>query len=204
MSSQAQLNIGLTKPSLDLNTVFGLANSTSGEKFNLKWLKLKSPSDFIVRENSSQKDIAFERAKDTSEQRKFERNLIQSLEKEPFDNGYLHPAESIIKDALKKSNTLASQWIQSLYLENFTRATIAAGIIRCLGYIEPERTDHWIKAIVISGLSHVYIEVREAAVRSLENWGEYDSVVILRAYVELEKETWLKEYIQQVITDLLD
>ncbi|MED4225666.1 hypothetical protein [Neobacillus cucumis] len=53
------------------------------------------------------------------------------------------------------------------------------------------------QTIALAGLSNRSVEVKEYAVRSFENWGSPDCIEILDG-VDCG-ETWLQEYINQVI-----
>ena len=137
-----------------------------------------------------------------SKRKEFHYNLIESLESEPIEDGYPHSAERIIKDVLMRYKTTAADWIQSTYLKNIKRPTISAGMLRCIGRLNHEMTTPWGLAMAISGLAHPEVEVREAAVRSLEMWGSEDSLEALKIFKDVEKVSWLRKYIEHVIVDL--
>ena len=136
------------------------------------------------------------------ENERFNRNLLDSFELEPVEEGYPHPAERIIEVALKNYNLTAIDWIKSIYLRNVERPTVAAGILRCIGRLSSELTSTWGMVMAVCGLLRPDIEIREAAVRALEMWGGFESLASLKGYVHMEKTSWLKEYIEQVIVDL--
>ena len=99
--------------------------------------------------------------------------------------------------------SIAENWIQPVYLKNIkSRPTISAGILRCMGRLNKNLTTKWGLIMVIVGLASPDVELREAAIITLETWGDNESLEILQTQVEREKENWLKNYIEQVITDL--
>jgi hypothetical protein len=137
-----------------------------------------------------------------SQQDDFNQNLLRAIELETLEDGYSHPAERIIEDALKRYRSIAVAWIQSIYLKNIKRGTVCAGLLRCIGRLKRDLTKTWGLVMAISGLSHPNMEVREAAVRALEMWGGQEALETLKAYVSIEDVAWLKNYIEQVIQDL--
>jgi hypothetical protein len=191
---------------------YALSNSAS-EAANtaLEWLKPHNKGiSLIVRQNSLQdRSVCYSAAsylqglrKEPPKLEEFRRNLILSLEEEPIDDGYTHPAERIIKEALVQHKATAANWIQSVYLKNMKRAAVAAGILRCVGRLNRKMMQPWGLVMAISGISHPDIEVRESAVRALESWGGRDSLETLKIYKDIEEVPWLKDYIKQVIVDL--
>ena len=136
-------------------------------------------------------------------QDRFTRTLLNLLEQEPVEVGCRHPAEKVLAKTLATYGSTATSWIQAIYLRKLKRQpAISAGILRCIGRMNKELTTPWGLVMAISGLSLPDIGVREAAVRALEMWGDTDSLETLKVYVAIEKELWLKEYIEDVIADL--
>ena len=133
----------------------------------------------------------------------FSRALLGSFEQEPIEDGYSHPSEKLMEAALMTHESIAENWIQPVYLKNIkSRPTISAGILRCMGRLNKNLTTKWGLIMVIVGLASPDVELREAAIITLETWGDNESLEILQTQVEREKENWLKNYIEQVITDL--
>lgn len=143
----------------------------------------RKPSIFII---SKEKDFKFE--------------VIYTLIEEPIEDGYSHPAENIIEETIKTYPLYAGNWVQSLYIDNLNNYTLAAGILRCIGRLNPNITQPWGSIMAIGALLHFDVEVREAAVRAIEMWE--DPTII--GYLERreEKVPWLADYIKQVIKDL--
>jgi len=135
-------------------------------------------------------------------QAQFSMAILRLLEVEPIDDGYSHPAEEVMENALKKDKTLTSAWIEGIYLENFKRPAMATGILRCVGRLKNSLVESSGRNMARRGLSHPDVEVREAAIRALETWGGQESVETLKAFIDNEPVFWLKNYLTQVITDL--
>jgi hypothetical protein len=132
---------------------------------------------------------------------RFRWELLHAIEAEPLENGYFHPAESIVDQALKDFAFTAASWIQSVYFEYLNRkAVVSAVILRCVGRLAYDQIYPWGVIMALSGLSYFDIEVRDAAVRAMEMWEDPSLVEILRAHDE--KVEWLAHYINEVILDL--
>jgi len=165
-------------------------------------LPLSRPPSSLKTNRSApvQNDLLNNQPLDRQEQ--FRLTILRLLEVEPIDDGYSHPAEEIIEKALKKYNTLAPIWVQTIYLENFKRPSVAAGILRCIGRLKDDLVEPWGRSMARRGLSYPELEVREAAIRALEMWGGQESAETLKTYIDSEPVAWLKNYVKQVINDL--
>ena len=81
-----------------------------------------------------------------------------------------------------------------------SRPNFAASVLRCLGRQEKAPGSHrWRLDLVRDGLGASNAEIREAAVQLAEVWDEAGMCAILEAHVE--SESWLREYIEDVIED---
>ncbi len=184
--------------------------SSEIESSTIELIKPPQRTVLLTARNSAQTQNAFNLAtryftksfNQFSQQEQFNRTILRLLELEPIEDGYSHPAERIIEDALKRYKQAALTWIQSIYLKNIKRPAIAAGILRCIGSLKRTLAEPWGNVMAINGLSHPDMEVREAAVRALEMWGGRESLEILKIYIDIEQIPWLKSYIKQVIDDL--
>jgi hypothetical protein len=139
-------------------------------------------------------------------QKKFADKLVELITSEPIEDGYLHPADELIEEAITKySAVTASDWIQLTYNKNIVlKPSISAGILRCVGRLPIEMSFSWGFLMAITGLKTDDLEIRESAVRAFENWGGKYSLKALKHHVKSERKPWLVEYINQVIKDLSD
>lgn len=134
------------------------------------------------------------------EQKEFKSEVIHALNEEPIEDGYIHPAENIIEETIKAYQPYAGTWIQSLYIDNLSNPTLAAGILRCIGRLNPRITQPWGSIMATGALLHPDVEVREAAVRAIEMLEDPTIIGFLER--REEKVPWLADYIKQVIKDL--
>jgi hypothetical protein len=133
----------------------------------------------------------------------FSRRLAQAFDLEPLEDGYSHPAEQIIADALQAFGATAFTWLAFAYFEQYDHnPSVAAGLIRCLGRLSHDSAVPWARFLALSGLYHGDVEVREAAVRAFEMWGGQQAIEALTARVSVEPTPWLADYARQVIADL--
>lgn len=135
--------------------------------------------------------------------RRFIYNLICSLDLESVTDGFSHPAEQLIVDALEARGSEVLSWIALAYIDNNnTCGAVSADILRCIGRVRHPLLQTAGLLLAIHGLSHRDVEIREAAVRVLEEWGDADAVRLLQERVTLESDPSLRGYIGQVIRDL--
>ena len=126
--------------------------------------------------------------------------LHAAFEADPFENGMDHPAEQIIKNALQLSeNQQIFNWFKDFSLD-IERPSFAASVLRCLGRQTNLGTYSWRAELVRLGLTVDNLEIRDAAVQAAESWGDQSLVSILKSHHE--SESWLREYILDVINDL--
>ena len=126
--------------------------------------------------------------------------LHAAFEADPFENGIDHPAEQIIKKALQFSeNQQIFNWFKDFSLD-IERPSFSASVLRCLGRQMNLGTYSWRAELVRRGLTVDNVEIRDAAVQAAESWGDQDLVSILKSHHE--SESWLREYILDVINDL--
>ena len=129
--------------------------------------------------------------------------LTRSLELEPVEAGYSHPAVQTMEEAIDTFGPAASRWIMAAYMASLrNKPAVAADLLRCIGRLPRHKVQPWATLIAIGGLLHPDPEVREAAVRALEIWGDRDSLDALKLRVGTEPLPWLADYMRQVIADL--
>jgi len=131
----------------------------------------------------------------------FQRELLYSIQTEPIEDGYIHPGEQVISKALHSFRKNAIYWIQGIFHDNWRHPGVAAAILRLVGRLPAKIADPWAHILVINGIIHPRIEVRDAAIRAIELWDDPRFVDFLSARRE-EQVPWLAEYFDEVITDL--
>ena len=136
------------------------------------------------------------------ERERLANRLWMAFAADPLEDGMFHPAEEIIGEALRSTgDNLVLDWFWTFSLDA-ERPSFAASVLRCLGRQTPPGTDLWRTELVRDGLSMDDVEIRDAAVQAAESWGDRSLVDVMRAHREAEP--WLREYIEDVISDLGD
>ena len=129
-----------------------------------------------------------------------ERHLRYSFDRQPFEDGFDHPAENIIQAALQTSDQqVVLEWLRSFALDT-EHPVFAATTLRCLGRVENLGTPSWRTEVVRAGLKMDDIEMRDAAMQAAENWGDRELVGVLQAHTE--SNSLLRRYVEDVIRDL--
>jgi len=136
----------------------------------------------------------------TSEQTELLDKLLEAFETDPLEDGTNHPAEQIIRKALRFSeDRQIFDWFKNFSLD-IEHPSFAASVLRCLGRQENPGTSSWRAELVHRGLTVDNVEIRDAAVQAVESWGDPELANILKLHHETEP--WLREYILDVINDL--
>ncbi len=126
--------------------------------------------------------------------------LYAAFDAEPLEDGMYHPAEQIIEKALRSSESQrVLKWLRDLSLDA-AHPSFSAEVLRCLGRQTHPGTASWRTELVRDGLAMDSAEIRDAAVRAAEWWGDAEMRTVLIAHSE--PETWLQDYIRDVIDDL--
>ena len=123
--------------------------------------------------------------------------LYAAFDVEPFENGIAHPSEQVIASALQ--NQIALDWFGD-FCTDIRHPDFAASVLRCLGRQTCPGTSQWRSNLIQQALATDDMEIREAAVQVVESWGANDLLDILRSHDE--PESWIRDYISDVIIDL--
>ena len=111
-----------------------------------------------------------------------------------------HPAEEIIGEALRATEDKpVLDWFRTFSLDA-EQPSFAASVLRCLGRQMSLGTGLWRTELVKAGLDMDDVEIRDAAVQAAESWGDRSLADVMK--VHSEAEPWLREYIENVISDL--
>ena len=128
--------------------------------------------------------------------------LQATFEAEPLEDGMDHPAEQIIGQALDERENHSILGLFRAFSLDMTHPNFSASVLRCLGRQVHPGTVSWRTALVRDALSLDDIEIRDAAVQAAELWGDKEMCSILEFHSE--PETWLRDYISDIIDDLGD
>ena len=134
------------------------------------------------------------------ERERLANRLWMAFATDPLEDGMFHPAEEIIGEALQSTEDKpVLDWFRIFSLDA-ERPSFAASVLRCLGRRTPMGTSPWRVELVRDGLAMDDVEIRDAAVQAAESWGDRNLTGVMKAHREAE--SWLREYIEDVISDL--
>jgi len=108
-----------------------------------------------------------------------------------------HPCESALASYIELFGEIGVDILQMKALR--AGAATYADLVKVLSHSPLVSLEHR-RFIVLTGLTHEDIQVRDAAVTAAENWEGVDLADILAAHEE--KEGWLREYMERVIVNL--
>ena len=131
---------------------------------------------------------------------KAEMELHAAFETQPLEDGMHHKAEDIIEQALQsREDQRILEWLRAFSLDD-TQPSFAASVLRCLGRQEHLGTSSWRSELVRDALALDDVEIRDAAVQAAELWDAREILPVLKSHSE--PESWLRDYICDVIDDL--
>lgn len=134
------------------------------------------------------------------EQVRLANKLYAAFETQPLEDGMHHKAEDIIEQALQSGeDERILEWLRAFSLDA-AQPVFAASVLRCLGRQEHLGTSSWRSALVHNALALDDVEIRDAAVQAAELWGDSDILPVLKSHSD--PESWLRDYISDVIDDL--
>ena len=134
-------------------------------------------------------------------ERAFIARIMGALEAEPFEDGFHHPAEVPLREWLEKDPSQVEAWLFTL-LRGGAEGGVVAPILRCFGRVAEGRTRTRGLEVLRPALEHEDLEVRDAAVVVLENWGGKEAIRLLEDRRAVEPVDWLRDYIVEVLEDL--
>ena len=130
----------------------------------------------------------------------FSTRLLKLLHEQDFEYGVDTPADELVRKSLYENESIAKEWLNRLFVENYGDQTVLIGILRVLSHFEYQEIAPQGPTMALAALSNANAEVRECGIRAFENWGTLDSLKVLKNVRCAEK--WLDDYLQQVIADL--
>jgi len=128
----------------------------------------------------------------------FAQEFWSLINREPMENGFAHPAEKILVEALVNQKEDVIRWIESI-LEH-KNPYVVAEVITCLGRVTEENHPDWAIKIISEALEHSNVAVRDAAAQALESWETPQVLGLLSNHKE--KVPWLREYIGKIVIQL--
>ena len=129
-----------------------------------------------------------------------ERRLQNAFEHEPLEDGIRHAAEAIIRGSLQSPHRRdVLEWLRSFALDK-EDPLFAASTLRCLARVRSLGVPDWRARLIQAGLMMDNIEMRDAAIQAAETWGGKEILGVLQAHTE--SNSWLRSYVEDVISDL--
>lgn len=129
----------------------------------------------------------------------FALKILSAINAEPVEDGFEHPAESLLKEAVMRYRRETVEWLYKLITEE-DNAAFVASILKCLGRIEGDICEEWGVVLISKALQHRDVEVRDAAVQVAESWGTGGVLMLLKGH--RDDVPWLQDYIDRVVRDL--
>ena len=134
------------------------------------------------------------------EQAQLATRLWASFDIDSLEDGMFHPSEQIIADALcSMEEQQVLNWLMALSLDA-GHPSFSASVLKCLGRQPNPGTNSWRARLVREGLAMDDVEIRDAAAQAAELWGDLELVEVLESHSE--PESWLQDYIRDIIGDL--
>ena len=128
--------------------------------------------------------------------------LRGDFESEPLEDGMNHRAEQTIERA---AHNIPEQDLLPMLEELATdpaQPSVSSGILRCMGTLADLGNPVWKQRVIARALQQDDVEIRDAAVQAAEGWGNPELADTLRAHKE--PEPWIRQYIEEVISDLTE
>jgi|GEM_PF-2928588 len=128
------------------------------------------------------------------------KEFIKILQEEHFEYGITSKSELFIKEKLNVDLLFTKNWLNSIFAENFHQSEVILGILRVISRINQADINPEGQIMAIACFSHKSIEVKEAAIRIFENWGNEISLKTLKN-ISISP-VWLQEYVESIVSDL--
>jgi serine/threonine protein kinase len=128
---------------------------------------------------------------------KFTNSLLQLIHEEVFEFGMENAADRYVQENLRDYPLYTKVCLNEMLLKHFADVGVATGLLRIISHIDYEEIHPIGQTMALSVLNHENIEIRECGIRAFENWGNIDSLDILK-HIKCE-EKWLQDYLDKVI-----
>ncbi|MGA2362574.1 MAG: hypothetical protein ABSG73_08940 [Candidatus Aminicenantales bacterium] len=133
--------------------------------------------------------------------KEFINELLYLFETEIFEYGVDNKADTFVAEWLTTNPSLTKEWLNSLYNDYFSNASVLTKILRIICRIEYQVISPQGPTMAALVLNHKNAEVQEAAIRAFESWGSLESLKylsILRSELKFA-DKWVRDYVDEVI-----
>lgn len=186
--------------------IFDLGNELSGTKQEEPLIDLSSLSvtETEIKVSSSSVDIKEEENNINQILRKFDELYTPILENlltnQDLEYGMQSEAESFVITTQLNKHSHFTTWLNGVLLRNFSNKKIVLGLLNLISHLDYKDIKPNGIMMALSVLRIKDLEVVESGIRAFENWGQKDTVEILKSLHFNEQ--WLQEYLDQVISDI--
>ena len=104
-----------------------------------------------------------------------------------------------MRDAISALGSGAFHWMKSIMRENANSPSTTSSMLRCFGRLDRKISGEWGPELIRVALFDPDIEIREAAVRAVEDWSDRNLAPDLQRALAQEKLPWMADYIRQVL-----
>lgn len=164
---------------------------------------IAEPEEDIYNRPSSDSTIGnkkFFSAKEEQIIKRLEIDIIREIDNQQFEDGFVHPAEEVIKNCFKSHPSLTKRWLQQTFLRNYRYPEVIISILRTIADFDISSIDPECEILCVASLSHKNQEIRETAISVFETWNTLDSVKFLENYNE--NVSWLNQYRIKIIEEI--
>ena len=131
----------------------------------------------------------------------FTTSLLQKIRYDDFAAGETSDSEEYIEEIAETHGWATTMnWLNTVYLDNYSNSEILIGLMHCLSHFGYENVKPAGPTMALGVLQHEDIFVRDYAIRAFENWNDKEAIPILKA-LSCEAE-WLQDYVDKVIISL--
>ena len=191
---------GREKKRSDSRTFFLESFAISNEAVLLREDMRKLLLEWYLALATAGRELIDDQEQTDQEQTRLAHKLHAAFETEPLEDGMHHEAEEIIEQVLQSGeDPRILNWLKDFSLDDMQPA-FAASVLRCLGRQEYLGTSSWRSELVRDALALDDVEIRDAAVQAAESWDDPHILPVLKSHSE--SESWLRDYISDVIDDL--
>lgn len=150
--------------------------------------------------SSTQSVFSFLRHKLEPTHEVFLTEMARLLDSSSFEYGFSNEAELYVRRTLKDYPEFARGWLNELFVKCFPSSDKLGKFLRIIAHLDAEELGSVGQTFCVASLIHEDVEIKEQAVRVIENWGQSELAPLLSS---IETGTrWLDDYIQQVAREL--
>jgi len=130
----------------------------------------------------------------------FARQLILCIKEQHFEYGVTSMADQLVSEQMNINALATKNTINKLFIDNYNKPDIVIGLLQVVSRITVEQINPEGYTMATAAISHENHEVKETAIRCLENWGDKKALEILQSIsVDI---AWLQDYVNSIINDI--